>query len=86
MDKNKPLDPDPNKHSKTLSKTQPVVQSPVSSTTSNIDPNLIVKSQLDEVINLCKSFHNNMQLLNANQSDIKIWISNQETKDKELLR
>ena len=37
-------------------------------------------SQIDEVVNLCKTFKNNMEILNNGQTDIKRWINSQEEK------
>ena len=39
-------------------------------------------SQIDEVVNLCKTFKNNMEILNNGQNDIKRWINSQEEKSE----
>ena len=59
--------------------TKPVVI-PATEKTIKSEQYAALTSQIDEVVNLCKTFKNNMEILNNGQTDIKRWINSQEEK------
>ena len=61
---------------------QPVIQP--TDVTSN--QNTVLTSQIEEVVELCKTFSKNMEILNNNQTEIKMRIHSQEEKAENNMR